>query len=128
MKSKLAFVATFGMAWLGTMIPQALANHCSIGQKAEVLWKGNWYAATVLDVNENLCYVTYDGYDSSWDEWVEPQRFRASFQPGDSVRILWKGEWYPGQVLEISGDSYKVTYNGYDSSWDEWVEPGRVSY
>ncbi|MFW9257753.1 hypothetical protein [Nostoc sp. CALU 546] len=74
-----------------------------------------------------IFYITYEGYDSSWNEWVGAGRFRASFEAGDAVRILWKGKWYQGQVLEVSNDLYKITYDGYDSSWDEWVEPSRVS-
>ncbi|MDZ8068429.1 MAG: agenet domain-containing protein [Nostoc sp. DedQUE08] len=128
MKNKVLFGAIFIATWVGTLIPSAFAaSPCSVGQKAEVLWKETWYSATVLKVNDEKCYITYDGYDSSWDEWVGTARFRASFQTGDAVRILWKGKWYPGQVLEVSNDLYKITYDGYDSSWDEWVEPARVS-
>ncbi|AFZ35946.1 hypothetical protein Sta7437_2407 [Stanieria cyanosphaera PCC 7437] len=127
MKHKLMFGAAFMATWLGIMIPNALASHCSIGQKGEVLWKGNWYSAKVLDVDGDYCYITYDGYDSSWDEWVEPQRFRSAYRVGDSVKIYWQGQWYPGQILAISGNSYQITYYGYDSSWNEWVESSRLS-
>ncbi|AFZ01055.1 hypothetical protein Cal6303_2026 [Calothrix sp. PCC 6303] len=114
---------------VGIDIPSAFAvsSPCSVGQKAEVLWKGKWYPAEVLNVKNNKCYVTYEGYDSSWNEWVEARRFRASFKTGDSVRIFWKGKWYPGKILNVGKNSYKVTYTGYDSSWDESVEPARVS-
>ncbi|MCF4967731.1 agenet domain-containing protein [Nostoc sp. CMAA1605] len=128
MKNKLLFAGFFMATWLGTLIPSALAAPpCSVGQKAEVLWKGKWYAATVLGVNNNRCYITYDGYDSSWNEWVGSARFRALFKAGDSARILWRGKWYDGKILEVRSNRYKVTYTGYDSSWDEWVEPARVS-
>ncbi|MBD6617320.1 RNA-binding protein [Komarekiella sp. 'clone 1'] len=128
MKKNLLFAGIFMATWVGTLIPSAFAaSLCSVGQKAEVLWKGRWYPATVLNVDVNKCYITYDGYDSSWNEWVETARFRASFKKGDSVRILWRGKWYQGRVLEVSKKLYKITYDGYDSSWDEWVEPARVS-
>lgn len=128
MKARLIFGATLIASWLGLFVPDALANHCSVGQRAQVLWKGNWYPARVLDVKADLCFITYEGYDSSWNEWVEPQRFRPLFQSGAAVDILWRGQWYPGRVLEVSGNSYKITYDGYDSSWDEWVEPERLRY
>ncbi|WP_445635826.1 Agenet-like domain-containing protein [Nostoc sp. DSM 114161] len=128
MKNKLLFAGIFMATWVGTLIPSAFAaSTCSVGQKAEVLWKEKWYPVTVLDVDDNQCYITYDGYDSSWDEWVGSSRFRASFEVGDAVRILWKGEWYQGRILDVSNNLYKITYDGYDSSWDEWVEPARVS-
>ncbi|MDZ8104226.1 MAG: agenet domain-containing protein [Nostoc sp. DedQUE12a] len=128
MRNKLLFAGIFMATWVGTLIPSAFAaSPCSVGQKAEVFWKDTWYPATVLDVDDNQCYITYDSYDSSWDEWVGTSRFRASFEVGDAVRILWKGKWYQGRILDVSNNLYKITYDGYDSSWDEWVEPARVS-
>ncbi|WP_392479287.1 agenet domain-containing protein [Nostoc sp. C110] len=128
MKNKVLFGAIFMATWVGTLIPSAFAaSPCSVGQKAEVFWKEKWYPATVLKVNDDNCYITYEGYDSSWNEWVGAERFRASFEVGDAVRILWKRKWYKGQILEVNNDLYKITYDGYDSSWDEWVEPSRVS-
>ncbi|MFN6539094.1 MAG: agenet domain-containing protein [Nostoc sp. EkiNYC01] len=128
MKNKLLFVGVFIATWVGALIPSAFAaSPCSVGQKAEVLWKDTWYPATVLDVNDDRCYITYDGYDSSWNEWVDSSRFRAAFAVGDAVRILWKGKWYEGRVLDVSDNLYKITYDGYDDSWDEWVEPARLS-
>jgi hypothetical protein len=128
MKNKLLFAGVFMATWVGTLIPSALAvQPCSVGQKAEVAWKGKWYPARVLDVSGNKCFITYEGYDSSWNEWVEPARFRALFRVGDAVRILWRGKWYQGRILDVSNNRYKITYIGYDSSWDEWVESARVS-
>jgi hypothetical protein len=119
--------ATFATAWLSVLATPASAQICSVGQQGQALWQGNWYAVTVLDVSGNSCYITYDGYDSSWNEWVDSSRFQASFYIGQSVNILWRGRWYPGQILDISGNSYYITYDGYDSSWNEWVEPARLS-
>jgi hypothetical protein len=127
MKEKLIFATTLMTVLMGVIAPNASAGVCSVGQRADVLWKGAWYPAKVLQVNGDNCYITYEGYDSSWDEWVEAGRFRASFAVGDSVKVLWKGQWYPGHILDTDGNSYKITYDGYDSSWDEWVEPARVS-
>lgn len=127
MKKTLLLVSTVLVTAFGVNIPSAIAQVCSLGQRAEVLWRGNWYPATVLNVNGNQCYITYEGYDSSWDEWVEPARFRVSFQAGDAVNILWKGQWYPGRILEVRNGAYHITYDGYDSSWNEWVEPARLS-
>ena len=127
-KYKNRFLFVFTALILGTFIPHAKAGiPCSTGQRGEVLWKGAWYPARVINVSNNSCYITYEGYDSSWDEWVEPGRFRAVFAIGQSVRILWKGKWYPGRILNINRDKYFITYDGYDSSWDEWVESARVS-
>lgn len=46
------------------------------GAKVEVEWNGAWYPAEVLRTDGNQCLIRYDGYDSSWDEWVGPERMR----------------------------------------------------
>lgn len=51
------------------------------GDKVEVLWLGSWYAARVKEVRDGRYYVGYDGYASSWDEWVTPSRIRAVAPP-----------------------------------------------
>lgn len=51
---------------------------------------------------------------------------QAPYQAGEAVEILWSGTWYNGKVLEVKDGTYKITYAGYSSSWDEWVEPKRL--
>jgi hypothetical protein len=50
------------------------------GAKVEVLWGGRWYPAKVLKVESEKYYIHYEGWDSSWDEWVKPERVRAQKQ------------------------------------------------
>jgi len=50
---------------------------CIPGNPVEVLWSGTWYDATVLAGTEASCMIHYDGYDSSWDEAVGPDRMRS---------------------------------------------------
>lgn len=111
---------------------------CKVGDKAEVLWKGKWYPATVKKVKENRCYIHYDGYAKSWDEWVGPKRIRIKGQEttskkldldiGDPVEVKWKGTWYPAHVIAINKKktSWKIHYDGYNNSWDEWVSANRI--
>ena len=49
-----------------------------------------------------------------------------AYDVGDKVEIDYGGTWYPGQVKEINGAQYFVGYDGYDSSWDEWVGSERL--
>jgi hypothetical protein len=44
----------------------------------EVEWHGTWYAAQVLRVSGGSSLIHYTGYDSSWDEWVPPDRIRPA--------------------------------------------------
>jgi hypothetical protein len=110
------------------------AQVCSTGDRADVLWKGKWYPASVTRVNsdQSRCYIHYTGYGSNWDEWVGADRIRvharaaAGHNVGDAVMVKWKGKWYPASVLRAQGGQYYIHYDGYDNSWDEWVGHGRI--
>ncbi len=111
----------------------AQAQVCSVGDQADVLWKGKWYAASVTRVNENQsrCFIHYTGYGNNWDEWVGGDRIRvkshgAAFRAGDPVLVRWKGKWYPASVLKVRGDQYRIHYDQYDNSWDEWIGADRI--
>src|SRR6266536_1727460 len=49
-----------------------------------------------------------------------------SWRQGDRVEVQWKGDWYQANVIEVKGNQYKVHYDGYASSWDEWVDNSRI--
>lgn len=53
---------------------------CARGARIEVLQAGTWYPATILDGPDRMgtCLVSYDGYGSNWDEWVNAARMRPS--------------------------------------------------
>lgn len=49
------------------------------------------------------------------------------FQPGDRVRVTWRGSIYPAVVLEVVGkDRLLVHYDGHESAWDETISLDRV--
>jgi hypothetical protein len=111
----------------------AQAQVCSVGDQGEVLWKGKWYAASVTQVNQDQtrCFIHYTGYGSNWDEWVGQDRIRvrahaAAFRVGDPVQVKWKGKWYAASVLKSHNGQYRIHYDQYDNSWDEWVGPDRI--
>ncbi|MDO9106693.1 MAG: Tudor-knot domain-containing protein [Methylovulum sp.] len=54
----------------GTKLPYRL------GDAVMVLWKSNWYPATVIQLAEHKVKIHYDNYDNSWDEWVGNSRIR----------------------------------------------------
>lgn len=45
---------------------------------------------------------------------------------GERVEVEWKGRWLPARVVGVEGGRYRISYDGYDSSWDEWVTPARI--
>ncbi len=111
---------------------------------------GKWYKASILDVSGNQYKVHYEGYDASNDRWITREQFRtinapyintsnsseikpavdqsiaALYAVGSKVEISWGGSWYKGSVLEVKGDQYKINYNGYGDSWNEWVRKDRL--
>ncbi len=50
----------------------------------------------------------------------------AACNVGDKAQVLWKGSWYPAQVLKVNGDQCFIHYDNYGSNWDEWVGPDRI--
>ena len=58
---------------------------------------------------------------------AEPPAAPDPYREGERVQIEWHGSWFPGTIIEVNGARYKVTYDGYSSSWDEWVEAPRLS-
>lgn len=53
---------------------------CVKGRAVSVLYGGEWYPAKVLDGPDRMgtCLVSYDGYGSNWDEWVNARRMRPA--------------------------------------------------
>lgn len=51
---------------------------------------------------------------------------RGEYRAGDPVEIEWKGGWYRGHVLEAEAERFKVGYDGYSDTWDEWVGAERL--
>lgn len=45
---------------------------------------------------------------------------------GDSVLVLWKQKWYVATVIRLGGEKVKIHYDGYEDSWDEWVDGARI--
>ena len=97
------------------------------GQRVEVSYQGKWYKAKTLATQGNQYKVHYTNYSSSWDEWCGPERVRAyrpaQFADGDKVDVRWgdDGKWYPATVRAGWYGLHLVRYDGFDSSWNEWV-------
>ena len=114
--------------------PVLVAQSYRVGDKVEVLWEGKWYPAKIFDRQGGSYCITYIGYDRSWDECVEgdriryPERLFGNIDPqrGERVDVLWRGNWYPAIVYDLSQGYYCITYIGYDRSWDECVESDRL--
>ncbi len=54
--------------------PRGLA--ASGGDAVEVEWKGKWWPAKVMRVEDDFAFIHYDGFGAEWDEWVTAKRLR----------------------------------------------------
>jgi hypothetical protein len=120
------------------------------GDKVDIEWRGSFYPGVILSVSRDTYRVHYTGWSSTWDETVPGSRLRAptgtakvvaepktaapaagakavaTWRPGASVDVNWKGSWYQGRVLSVSGGLYRIHYIGWASSWDETVPASRL--
>lgn len=122
--------------------PPPPPSACPIGASRQIEWNGSQWDGTILDGPNAAgeCFVTYDGWDESWNEWVVQGRIApdpnaapapvagAGCPVGQSLEIEWNGSLWDGAVLDgpnAQGQCF-VTYDGWDASWNEWVTTDRL--
>jgi hypothetical protein len=100
-----------------------------------VRYNSTWYDGQVLKrAGPSSWEVSYDGWDSSWNEVVGPSRLapregaapRREASPkalvvGQAVDVLYNTVWYPATVLSVGPASARIHYTEYSDSWDEDV-------
>lgn len=125
---------------LGATAPADAFESCPTDVQIEVLWNGTWYASHFKagPDAQGRCQIGYDGWASSWDEWVSEDRVRIPGAPvaptppslctmNNAISVLWQGTWYAATVKEVGTDGRCfIGYDGWASSWDEWVTPDRM--
>ena len=109
---------SFGFALALLIASTASADLCSVGRKTKVLWKGDWYDATITEAASTKCKITYIGFTNDDDEWVGPERLK--------IKVLWDGKWYPARVIKKTGDDYLISYDGYKAEDNETVSISRI--
>lgn len=124
-----------------------LQKQPAVGSSVEMYGTdGKWYKATVMEIANGQYKLRFTGYAATSDLWLKREQFRTvaaagnnspqpvkqevgaggGFTVGSKVDILWGGTWFKGSVVEIKDGKYKVHYDGWDSSWDEWVKEERI--
>lgn len=68
-------------------------------------------------------------------QWYEREQTRPVSADGsklplvnDRVKLKWGSKWWNGHVVEAEEDRYKVAYDGWSSSWDEWKTPAELRW
>mgnify|MGYP000450995843 CR=1 FL=1 len=49
-----------------------------------------------------------------------------AWKKGAAVKVLWKGAWYDATIIAVKGAKFKIHYDGWSNSWDEWVGKARI--
>ncbi|MEK7724979.1 MAG: agenet domain-containing protein [Acidobacteriota bacterium] len=52
----------------------------------------------------------------------------ANYKVGDKIEVEWKRSWYKAEILEVKDGQFKIHYDGFADSWDEWVKPERMRF
>jgi hypothetical protein len=78
-KAKVRY-AGFGQEWDEWVEPARLRPHnpriYARGTSVHVLWKDEWWEATVKESSSGLHFIRYTGFGAEWDEWVGSKRIR----------------------------------------------------
>ena len=66
---------------------------------------------------------------SMQSEQVTPQteqQLNGSYIEGQTIQVLWSGNWLPATILKLENGRYLIHYNGTGRQWDEWIDSSRV--
>ncbi len=56
-----------------------------------------------------------------------PAPQQAIALPGsDDIEIYWGGSWVKGDIIQVSGNQFRVRYDGWSPDYDEWVDRSRI--
>ncbi|MBX9570182.1 MAG: caspase family protein [Candidatus Obscuribacterales bacterium] len=58
-------------------LPKASAQQWQVGSRIKVESEGQFYPAKILKYRNGSYFIHYDDYDSSDDEWVDPEQIRS---------------------------------------------------
>jgi len=78
--------------------PQPVRRPVSlVGQKIDIQWGGSWWPGVITAQSGGQFLVHYDGWSSSWDEWVDSSRIRGSFPIAQTEPELQTVYWNYGR-------------------------------
>ena len=79
--------------------------------------------ATARIETRNTMYVVGP---TGWKVRPDNHPFNTQHSIGEMIKVEWNGGWWDAQILDINGEKYLIHYNGFDSSWDEWIDTTRM--
>ncbi|MBA3995315.1 MAG: hypothetical protein C0469_17485 [Cyanobacteria bacterium DS2.3.42] len=116
-----------------------------IPRLVEVKWGTRWWKAKALETKDGQARIRWVqiGYDTPSDEeWYSFDKIRevggepfngmvaattrSDFKVGDTVQVMWKGDFYDAKILKSENGRFFIHYIKDDDSWDEWVDLSRM--
>lgn len=104
-----------------------------VNDAVEIQSSGSWYPGKILKVDGDKYFITYEGWDESWNEWVGKDRLRGfktaaapapsapltKFKVGDKVEVEYGMVPAPATVIEVGENKYHIQYDNklYKSKW-----------
>ena len=107
MKSRFTLWMTIALAILATFLTSGIAAAFQAGDKVEIEYGGTWYPGNVKEAKAGQFFISYDDYDSSWDEWVGSERLRVPETAAESNST--DGEEAVSDEETATGDSSDET-------------------
>ena len=92
-------------------------------EKVDVLMlDGKVYKATVAAIEGDKYQIHFDGYSAGFDVWMTAGQLQRPAVVGGAIEMFGAdNKWYKATVMEISGDQYKVRFDGYTDG-DRWLK------
>lgn len=61
-------------------------------------------------------------------EGIDESKLKKDWKVGDKAEIYWKGTWFKGSIVADKNEEgkFKISYDGWDSKWDEYVDIRRL--
>lgn len=109
-----------------------------VNEKVQIESKGSWYDGKILKVNEaeGKYFITYDGWDENWNEWVTIDRIRnyateaakaplTKFKVGDRVEVEYGMVPEPATIVSVGENKYEIEYDT-KSFGKKWVTEKQI--
>lgn len=90
-----------------------------VGDKVDMYsTDGNYYAASVVEVNGSQYKIRFDAYDASNDKWVQATNLVRGGRVGEKIIVVSNNGTFYGAITEVQNTKYKVKYDGYPDTYE----------